>query len=188
MSNRYDQLVHIIDLIKPRTIVEVGTQAGYSAVKMIQQAMKYRKSIQYVGYDLFEDATPETDEAELNIKPHHTVEQVEGFIKSKCPGAEVHLIKGNTRQTLKPISADLCFIDGGHSIETIANDYEKCKGSTVIVLDDYYSPDKDGKEPDTELYGCNKLVSDLPNALVLPVRNEVRTGGAVQMVLVLGET
>lgn len=184
--NRYSQLVHIIDLIKPKTIVEIGTQAGHSAVKMIQQAMKYRKSIQYVGYDLFEDATPETDEAELNIKPHHTVEQVEGFIKQHCPGAEVLLIKGNTRQTLKPISADLCFIDGGHSVETIANDYDKCKGSSVVVLDDYYTADNNGQVPDLNLYGCNQLVSDMQNALILPIRDGVRTGGAVQMVMVLG--
>lgn len=184
---RYDQLLSVIDLIKPKTIVEVGTQAGHSAVKMIRQAMKYRKSIQYVGYDLFEDATKETDAEELNIKPHHTVEQVEGYIKQNCPGAEVHLIKGNTRQTLKPITADLCFIDGGHSIETIANDYDKCKGSVVVVLDDYYVPDKSGAVPDIALYGCNQLVGDLPNALILPVTDPVRTGGSVQMVLVLGE-
>jgi predicted O-methyltransferase YrrM len=185
--NRYDQLIHIIDLVKPRTIVEIGTQAGHSAVKMIQRAMKYRKSIQYVGYDLFDEATKETDEAELNIKPHYAVEKVEGYIKQNCPGAEIHLIKGNTRQTLKNIVADLCFIDGGHSVETIANDYEKCKGSSVIVLDDFYTVDKDGKVPDLNLYGCNQLVSDLPNALILPVVNEVRTGGNVQMVMAVGE-
>lgn len=184
---RYSQLITIVDLIKPKTVVEVGTQAGHSAVRMLKQALKHNKFVQYVGYDLFEDATRETDEEELNVKPHYSVQQVEGFIKQNIPYAEINLIKGNTRQTLKPVVADLCFIDGGHSIQTIANDFEKCKGSTVVILDDFYTPDEDGRIPDLNLYGCNQLVSDLPNAIVLPIKDPVKTGGNVQMVFVPGE-
>lgn len=184
--NRYEQLAHVIDLVKPQSIVEIGTHSGKSAVMMINRAKQYREVVEYIGFDLFEEATDETDKEELNIKAHHSVESVEGFIKMKAPSAEVLLVKGNTRQTLNHIEADLAFIDGGHSLETIANDYEKCKGSKVIVLDDYYTEDENGNIPDLELYGCNKLVETLPNALVLPIRNIVKTGGLVQMVLVVG--
>ncbi len=184
--SRYDQLLHAIDLFKPKTIAEIGTYNGQNAIRMIKQAQKYRKDITYVGYDLFEDATKETDAAELNIKKHNNVSDIEELIKTECPSAEVLLIKGNTRETLNNISADFCFIDGGHSLETIQNDFIKCKESTVIIFDDYYINDKDGNCPDLELYGCNKLLESLKNAVILPVGGKVKTGGLTLMAMVVG--
>lgn len=184
--SRYDQLLHAIDLIKPQSIVEIGTWKGRSAVMMIKQAQKYRKNIQYIGYDLFEEATAETDAEELNIKQHNTVEAVEAYIMSECPDVQMNLIKGNTRKTLNNISADLCFIDGGHSLETIEHDYSKVKQSGLILLDDFYTPDDEGKCPDLGKYGCNMLVSELDGVVVLPMKNKVKTGGWTQMAMVLG--
>lgn len=186
MSSRYDQLLHAIDLFKPRSIVEIGTWSGENAIRMIKQAEKYRKNVQYVGYDLFEDASNETDAAELNVKAHNSLENVENRIKLKCPNADINLIKGNTRTSLNPLRADFAYIDGGHSLETIQNDYDKCKTSSVVIFDDYYIPDAEGNIPDIEKYGCNKIVETLPNALVLPVGTKVKGGGLTQMVLVLG--
>src|SRR5258708_2369562 len=136
--SRYFQLTLAIDLFKPKSIVEIGTWSGRSARLMIQQAQKYRNNVQYIAYDLFEDATLITDEEELNLKKHFTVNDVDDSLQKACPGAFINLIKGNTRQTLNDVEADFCFIDGGHSLETILNDYEKCKKSKVIVFDDYY--------------------------------------------------
>ena len=50
---------------------------------------------------------------------------------------------------------DFAFIDGGHSVETIKNDYEWVsenidKGG-MIIIDDYYDPEVKG-------FGCNFLV------------------------------
>lgn len=187
--SRYLQLATVIELTKPKTIVEIGTWRGSSAVYMIESAEKFCKDgqrIRYIGYDLFEDANEDTDEEELNIKKHFHVDAVTGFIQSKAPSAKINLIKGNTRQTLNHVAADLCFIDGGHSLETIANDYEKCKGSKVIVMDDYYTPDEEGACPDLDKYGCNRLVDALPNKFLLPARDPVRTGGMTQMVIIFG--
>lgn len=184
--SRYSQLVSVIDLVKPKSIVEIGTWRGQSAALMIQAAQKHHKTIEYIGYDLFEEATAQTDEEELNLKKHYTVDAVAQFILSHCPNARINLIKGNTRKTLNPVAADLCFIDGGHSLETIANDYERCKGSKVLVLDDYYTEDEDGAIPDLSKYGCNRLVDSLPGIVHLPIKNIVRTGGLTQFVMVGG--
>lgn len=184
--SRYSQLIHIIDLIKPQSIVEIGTWNGNSAINMIKRAQKHRKNIAYIGYDLFEGASETTDAEELNVKDHYHVEDVEARIKKECPDARVNLIKGNTRQTLNYTSADLVFIDGGHSIETIKNDFDKCCSSKVIILDDFYVPDEIGNIPDTTLYGCNKLVSGLAGAIVLPLADRVKDGGFTQMVMVIG--
>lgn len=185
--SRYEQLAAIVDLIKPRSIVEIGTNQGRSAVLMIKQAQKYRKNVQYVGYDLFEEANHETDTAELNIKKHPFVDQVREHITEQCPGVEINLIKGNTRKTLNPLMADIVFVDGGHSIETIQHDFERVKHSNIIILDDYYTPDDDGNCPDIKKYGCNRLVESLGSVILLPMKNKVKTGGWTQMAMLIGE-
>ena len=63
-------------------------------------------------------------------------------------GIEAHLIQGNTTITLPAFlknginPPDFIFIDGGHSIETIASDWKHiCEivgPETVVVFDDYY--------------------------------------------------
>lgn len=184
--DRYSQLLHAIDLYKPKSIVEIGTWNGQNAIRMIKQAQKYRKNIIYIGYDLFEEASNDTDTSELNVKAHFNVHDVEAAIKKECPDVELQLVKGNTRDTLTHISADLVYIDGGHSIDTIASDYERCKHSKVIILDDYYIADLDGKCPDTDIYGCNHLVSNMRNAIILPLGGKVKEGGVTMMAMVLG--
>ena len=185
MKNRYSQLLSAIDLFKPQSIVEVGTWNGQNAIRMIQQAQKYQKKVSYVGYDLFESANDFTDSEELNVKEHFTQNAVECDIKKACPDADALLIKGNTRITLKNIQADFCFIDGGHSIETIAHDYNACKTSHVIIMDDYYTPDKEGVCQDLTRYGCNSLVNQFRAGVVLPLADHVRGGGLAQMVLLV---
>lgn len=184
---RYDQLITIVDLIKPRSIVEIGTNEGRSAVLMIKKAQKYRNNVQYVGYDLFEEADSTTDAAELNVKKHPLMSSVKSHIETQCPGVDINLIKGNTRKTLNHLMADVVFIDGGHSVETIAADFEKVKHSTIIILDDFYTADGDGKCPDISLYGCNNLVDSLPSVVLLPMKNKVKDGGWTQMAMVIGE-
>lgn len=185
--SRYEQLATVVDLIKPRSIVEIGTNEGRSACLMIKAAQKYRKNIQYVGYDLFEEANSETDAAELNIKRHPLVSDVQARLERECPGVEANLIKGNTRKTLNPLMADVVFVDGGHSIETIKHDFERVKHSSIVILDDYYTPDEDGKCPDVSIYGCNSLVESLPSVIILPMKNKVQGGGYTQMVMLTGE-
>jgi predicted O-methyltransferase YrrM len=185
MGKRHTQLLQLIDLFQPKSIIEIGTWNGWNAVNMIRAAQKHHPIIEYIGYDLFEDATPETDAAEFNVKEPKDAGWVERKIKSKCPDAKVTLIKGNTRDTLKSASADFAFIDGGHSVETIASDYLALRNSPVIVLDDYYSPDDMKRSPDIDLVGCNELVCGLSRFKLLPIKDPMKDGGWNQMVLVL---
>ena len=115
---RYEKLIHFIDLFEPRTICEIGTWNGDNAIRMIRAAQKHHSAITYVGYDLFEDATSETDEKEFNVKPHASLHEVQSHIESMT-GANVTLIKGDTNDTLTDGVFDFVFIDGGHSLATI---------------------------------------------------------------------
>lgn len=182
---RYDQLLKLIDLLKPQRIVEIGTWSGDNAIRMIQRAQRHHKTIEYYGYDLFEDATELTDKFEFNVKPHNTEQSVFDKITKNCPDALIQLFKGNTRQTLKnnPPQGDFCYIDGGHSIETIASDYRYCSHIPVTVFDDYYLHDERGECPDIEIVGCNKLISSLTGCVVLPEADPVKGGGLTALVL-----
>lgn len=174
MKTRYHTLLELIAVFKPQSIVEVGTWSGENAIRMIKAAHRNHEKIDYIGYDLFEDATAQTDAEEFNVKEHHTQAAVQAKLEKACPFAEIALVKGNTRQTLTSITADFAFIDGGHSIETIRHDYEAVKHSGVIVFDDFYSPLPDGQMPDIQKIGCNLIVSELPH-YVIPSLDVVRT-------------
>ena len=193
VKSRYDIILQIIEKLRPRSIIEVGTWNGLRACEMLRAAREVRPRVDYIGYDLFGDATSETDAAELNVKAHVKIEDVEttlaDFAKS-IGRVSINLVKGNTRQTLhgklpltglkKPI---LAFIDGGHSIETIRGDYLALKGSNAIILDDYYTKDVNGVSPDTEKFGCNKIVKEFELDGICAGGDTVAGGGKVSLFL-----
>ncbi len=178
---RYEQLRYLVDKTRPRSIIEVGTFQGKRAVLMCMQALQHHRRIEYIGYDLFEDATPETNAREMNGKGAGSLvaaqARLDGLQRAH-PGFTYTLIKGDTRDTLhgRDVVADFVFIDGGHSVETIRGDYEAVKGSRTIVFDDYYS---DGGT-DISKFGCNALLARIPHR-ILPLKDDVTGGGAVQM-------
>jgi hypothetical protein len=182
-ASRYGQLMVLVQSCKPRKIVEVGTYQGKRAEAMCREALKYNSAVHYLGFDLFEDATDETNVEEMNGKGAGSSEiarQKLEAIKQDHPGFTFDLVKGNTRETLhgKNIVADFVFIDGGHSVETIRGDYEAVKGSRLVAFDDYYT-----KGVDTAKFGCNAIVDKLPHT-VLPAEDWVRGGGRVHIAVV----
>lgn len=182
--SRYDTIIDLINIFKPISIVETGTWRGSNAARMIQAAQRHNSGISYTGYDLFEDATPETDATEFNVKPHPGKKTVEDYL-AQTVGASVVLIKGNTRQTLKNFTADFAFIDGGHSLETIEHDYQALKHCSVIIFDDVYVPDEKGGMPDISKVGANKVIEKLPHA-VIRSNDRVEGGGIVCLGVVFG--
>ena len=187
---RYNQLLPLIAYHKPKTIVEVGTWNGLRAMMMAEEALKHQEQVHYLGFDLFEQADDATDERELNVKSHHSLEEVKARLvefATAHPGFNFGLVPGDTRKTLKnfdwksigapdDFQPDLTFIDGGHSVETIQGDYEALKHSKIIVFDDFYT----GR--DAEKHGCNKIIESLDHA-ILPQKDPVKGGGKVQMAI-----
>jgi hypothetical protein len=157
----------------------VGTWNGGRALEMNQYAV-------YYGFDLFEDATSQTDTAEFNVKPHFSVEDVGQKLKA-FGKHDFYLFKGNTRETLTKFAneftgkIDFFWIDGGHSVQTIRMDWENVKKlarrDSVILFDDYYSGMSDEKLKEI---GCNSILDELDFDL-LPDKDWVKGGGLVQM-------
>lgn len=149
--SRYQTLLEIVRDEKPEHVVEIGTWNGKRAIEMMAVSNCY-----YTGFDLFEDATEETDKKEFNVKPHNEMVEVARSIE-QAGFSRFALVRGNTNKTLwewKGEPFDFAFIDGGHSVETIQNDYEwvaqNIKKGGTIILDDYYEPELGG-------LGCNFL-------------------------------
>jgi len=149
--NRYKKLLDIVREAQPRHVVEIGTWNGKRATEFMAVTDCY-----YTGFDLFEEATKETDEAELNVKNHNEMVEVAKMIEM-AGFSKFSLIRGDTKETLpkwenEPF--DFAFIDGGHSLKTIQSDfhhiYERIDDGGIIVLDDYYKPEVEG-------FGCNFL-------------------------------
>lgn len=174
---RYAYLIQQVLAAQPKAILEVGTWNGARALEMLQAS----PGSKYYGFDLFEDATPETDAAEKNVKPHHTM----GQVYQTLTGYDAQLFKGNTRDTLATFAepVDFVWLDGGHSVETIESDWQNVKRvlapGALVFFDDYYT----GPQIDTERYGCNRVVERLAHHVV-PIVDNVAGGGFVQMVRV----
>lgn len=194
ITNRYQQLNDIVAYEKPWHIVEIGTWTGDRAIQLCAEAIKHRDKVLYHGYDLFQFATKETDKRELNVKKHATLSAVDmrlNAFKVKARNLKIEfeyaLHAGDTNTTLEKMDADFVWLDGGHSIETIQNDFEALKGSKCIVLDDYYVEDERGRCPDRSKFGCNQLVASLDSAKwqteILPKKDPVSGGGLVQIVM-----
>jgi len=140
--------------------MEIGVWKGRHALQMIETAKKYwpADKIEYYGFDLFEDINKQKITGEFAKKPpfYHKV-------KKRLQKTDVKIIlhKGDTVQIFPSVinnlpKMDFIFIDGGHSIETVQNDWKYSKelmhDKTVLIFDDYWN---------REDAGCKKIVDSI---------------------------
>lgn len=143
---RYWQIFWLITRIKPKRIMEVGTWTGDRALTMIKLAKRYHsaKEIEYFGFDLFGQMSTEVFTEEKSKWPPT---QKEAYDKLSATDANIHLFQGDTLRVLPEMVSklpkmDLIFIDGGHSLETITNDWfwasQLMHNKTAVIFDDYW--------------------------------------------------
>jgi hypothetical protein len=162
---RYRSLYQSIFRSKSLRILEIGVFDGNQALRMIRTASIRSRpcDIEYFGFDLFEGMDEVLLQKEASKQPLSRPAIQEKLDKT---GANISLFEGDTKVTLplaveKIGEVDFVFIDGGHSVETIASDWrciERVMGvNTLVVFDDYY-PDKTGILDDL---GCNSIIDDI---------------------------
>ena len=170
LPSRYTLLSDIINHYKPTgTVVETGTWNGGRAIQMAMTMFEYTDKVHYVGYDLFEEATPHTDEEEFNVKAHNKMQAVEKrftdfaniMLKRKSKYFTFELIKGNTRDTMKKQDADLVLMGGGNSFTTVNNEYEKLNHNKLIIFDNFYMTDSAEKNVIEKYQGVNKVFDSI---------------------------
>jgi len=157
-GRHYSTIFKYLSENKCRNIMEIGTYTGENAVQMIKAC---RSDVHYYGFDLFEGITPQLVGTEFSHPSTPDMDTVKKYIESMV-SAEVTLFSGNTNTTLKSVvkdlpSMDMIFVDGGHSIETIRNDWKHIsklmKDNTVVFFDDYF--------PEMPFIGCQFLIDEI---------------------------
>ena len=170
LPSRYKQLADLVRCYKPKTILETGTWNGGRAIEMALAAFQKTDEVHYIGYDLFEDATTETDHEEFNVKPHNTLEAVHKRLvefsdhmkEKENKEFTFQLTKGNVRETLlkKDIKdVDFALIGSGNSIETVQKEYKILKDVPVVVGDHYFTKESEEDEsmPPEKYHGVKNV-------------------------------
>ncbi len=148
---------------------EIGTYNGHRAAAVLARwhAGGEGRRSHYYGFDLFEALTPELSRQELSkAKPPPSRadvrRQMEARLRPLGVDFAVDLFAGNTRDTLPRMlpllpEMDLIFVDGGHSLETVASDWNAIapalKFGTIVLFDDYYMNRLD--------FGCGPRLTSL---------------------------
>ena len=170
LPSRYKQLADLVRFYKPTTILETGTWNGGRAIEMALAAFQKTDKVHYIGYDLFEDATTETDHEEFNVKPHNTLEAVhkrlvefsEHVKEKEKKEFTFQLTKGNVRETLlkkDTKDVDFALIGSGNSIETVQTEYEILKDVPVVIGDHYFTKESEEDEsmPPKKYHGVKNV-------------------------------
>ena len=159
-TKRYSVILSTIFYYRPKSIIEIGVYRGVRAKEMIQAAQIFNKNIEYFGFDLFEMINKKIQKKELSKIPYSKKDIKNNLSKY----AKVKLFKGYTSKTLDKLKnkkVDLIFIDGGHRLNTIKNDWNKSKKfqkkNTIIIFDDYYLDNK----KIIRNFGCNLVVNKI---------------------------
>ena len=159
-TKRYSIILSTIFYYRPKSIIEIGVYRGVRAKEMIQAAQIFNKNIEYFGFDLFEMINKKIQKKELSKIPYSKKDIKNNLSKY----AKVRLFKGYTSKTLDKLKnkkVDLIFIDGGHRLDTIKNDWNKSikfqKKNTIIIFDDYYLDNK----KIIRNFGCNLVVNKI---------------------------
>lgn len=143
-------------------ILEIGVSGGTSARLLIAAVLRTHGQAAYWGFDVFrEHADPELLTRELAGRP---LSEQDIRARLERPGVTVHLIGGDTRQTLRDARLppmDFVFIDGGHSYETVASDWSNVQrflhDRSVVIFDDYTNEDGAVRGG----YGVKRLVDSI---------------------------
>ncbi len=166
---RYSNLLKIILENRSKKLLEIGVYKGLRSLEMIKAAKIFNSRVIFFGFDMFEMFFEKknilTDE--LSKKPK-SMKSINNLLKEH---ATVKLIKGNTLKTLPKFSTkkkfDFIFIDGGHSINTIKNDWNYSKKlmhkNSIVIFDDYYLGDKKL----TKKFGSNKIIDNLSDSYLI---------------------
>ena len=151
---RYHALTKIIQEHRCKKIMEIGVWTGMQAEIMIREAKKKNgTSVEYYGFDLFEDMTPELFKKAVAKQPPNMNDVQKDLSKL---GVRVQLFKGPTTETIPKATKkipimDLIYIDGDHSIEGVTADWNNIQPlmnyNTIVVFDDYWNRTTEGAKP-----------------------------------------
>lgn len=170
-SDPHAYIAFLVKQNKCKKLMEIGVFRGDGALRMISAALENARpeEIEYHGFDVF-GRPPARDK--IRGDPIKSVRS-----KLEQTGARINLYEGDTLKTL-PLAVgelppmDLICIDGGHSFETVDNDWKYSQklmnDSTLVVFDDYDVPG-----PKAVVDGIDRKKFEVKTASHFSIRNKV---------------
>lgn len=153
-NTRRSQIYDLIKNLQIETFAEIGVASGDNAAIILSlPSIKI-----YYGFDLFEMMTDEIKEKEFSKRPL-SMNDVSKKLSPLCRqnnDRSYILLKGFTYNTLpkfldKHLRVQMWFIDGGHSLETMTNDFkiihECIQPNDIIIFDEWNEWADDYKGP-----------------------------------------
>jgi hypothetical protein len=120
----YTEKYALATLLKPRSVVEIGVCAGYSAAAFLAAGAE-----SYTGYDTGGGADGGYAGA---------TDYARRMLSVRFPDRAAHIFEADSRHLGGLPVADLCHIDGGHDFETCRNDLQLAEGGyRWLLVDDY---------------------------------------------------
>tara|TARA_B100001093_G_C26802385_1_gene1004006 strand:+ start:599 stop:1225 length:627 start_codon:yes stop_codon:yes gene_type:complete len=177
-SHNAEIFINLIYKYQPKNFLEVGVLEGVTAKNVCDLLYKiYGNDFKYFGIDLFgidiednntKEFTPISNKYSNPLKYFYhkfflrkepnSIDGVKHLLKKYA--TSVNLYKGYSQHFLNIIdlsSIDFCFLDGGHSYNTVKEDLliilQHIKKNSYILIDDYNQP----------AYGVKKAVDEIKN-------------------------
>jgi hypothetical protein len=161
--HRYQYLIDLYSRRSPRTMIEIGVWRGDRAVQFLKMGANLER---YVGFDLFDELSDTLAvEEKMGLCTPTRLADVQARIEKerKAGPPTVELVAGRTDETMPEFARrngpvfEFIYIDGGHSLETIRNDWtwseQLLAPDGMIVFDDYY--------PNESSRGAKPMVDEL---------------------------
>ncbi len=168
----------LLNKYKPKNFLEIGVLEGVTARNVCDLLyFIHGSNFRYIGIDLFGLDVEKNNQKEFTPISYNYSNPFKffyyNFILKKKPNSiegvkyllkkynqNIKLYKGYSHKILKDIDLsliDFCFLDGGHSYETVKNDLsiilDRIKKNSLILIDDYHQTN----------YGVKKAVDEIKN-------------------------
>lgn len=126
----YDVLYSIVRSFQVKTIVEIGTNLGYSAIVMTQAVLDNNDVPVVYSFDKWNN---------YGLNMEGTKEIAIHNIQFAGLSQYITLIAGDSVKTVPSYftanrKVDMCFIDGDHTYNGVVTDYNNCKEHTDLIV------------------------------------------------------
>ena len=161
-------VLKLIKQNKSKNILEIGVFNGNFALRMLEIAQKHNTEISYTGVDLFSSKfNSKIKVNEVSLQPLAMSDVKEKLKVFNDVKIELH--SGYSKEVLPQFIGkkkfDLILIDGGHSYETVKNDWlnslQLISKNGIIIFDDYSNRRGEKKGG----FGIRKLINEIQESM-----------------------
>ena len=146
----------LVGRLRPRVLVELGTYSGSSFAAFCQAAQACGANTRCYGVDLWEG------DIHMGRFDEALFEEIHGYVSARFPGI-ANLVRKHFNEAVKDFadgSVDLLHIDGTHTFEAVANDFDtwlpKMSDRGVVLFHDV-NVNEENTGPSSRKFGVRRF-------------------------------